>query len=142
MGVLSRLGWTADRATDGKTNTVYGSRTCTHTQEQDTPWIRVDLGKPYAVSTIKLHNYDCCNDRSSSRNMTYSCGLTDLLTEDVAFDCLTSCCLTHAPIIKNHSTHLRFLICRSNVYEVRVSNDNYFWTAKSDIFSQCGGQHK
>ena len=56
-----------DRATDGKSNTGCHHKSCTHTKSEQSPWWRVDLGKPYPVSGVQITNRgDCCFDRLSN----------------------------------------------------------------------------
>jgi hypothetical protein len=51
---------------DGKlgSKTGWASKECFHTQLEDKPWVKIDLGKTMEVSKIVIHNrYDCCQER-------------------------------------------------------------------------------
>ena len=54
----------ATRAIDGNTATTYGQGSCTHTNNDDPPWWRVDLQADVAVKTVTVWNRgDCCGNR-------------------------------------------------------------------------------
>lgn len=46
----------ASRAVDGNTNREYRSRSCTHTDEETRPWLRIDLQQRIAVAHVKIVN--------------------------------------------------------------------------------------
>ncbi|XP_054457954.1 uncharacterized protein LOC129093858 [Anoplopoma fimbria] len=55
----------ASKAIDGRRNSFYSNGFCSHTAEDETnPWWRVDLGRTYVVTSIKVTNRgDCCAER-------------------------------------------------------------------------------
>uniref|UniRef100_A0A671QTR1 Fucolectin tachylectin-4 pentraxin-1 domain-containing protein n=1 Tax=Sinocyclocheilus anshuiensis TaxID=1608454 RepID=A0A671QTR1_9TELE len=54
----------AEHAVDGNRDTDYRKGSCTHTQVQLNPWLRVDLGNAYSISKVALTNRgDCCKER-------------------------------------------------------------------------------
>ncbi|KAK2887366.1 hypothetical protein Q8A67_015594 [Cirrhinus molitorella] len=54
----------AQNAIDGKEESVYSLGSCSHTEEQNDPWWRVDLKKSYSVTRVIITNReDCCSDR-------------------------------------------------------------------------------
>uniref|UniRef100_UPI00398EB92A uncharacterized protein isoform X2 n=1 Tax=Pristiophorus japonicus TaxID=55135 RepID=UPI00398EB92A len=56
----------AARAIDGKADTQWGGKSCTHTPIQNDPWWRVDLKDKYHVSAVIITNRaDCCSERLS-----------------------------------------------------------------------------
>lgn len=59
------FGGEASRAVDGNTNGEYGNNSCTHTNDEKDPWLEIDLGAVYDVSSIKIWNRtdDCCWNR-------------------------------------------------------------------------------
>ncbi|XP_033097895.1 deleted in malignant brain tumors 1 protein-like [Anneissia japonica] len=62
----SSLGWQGlpARAVDGDYRARYSERTCTHTQNDNPSWWRVDLGQSLTVRYVRLKNRgDCCSDR-------------------------------------------------------------------------------
>ena len=60
-------GGNSNRAVDGKIITNYHSGSCTHTQTENSPWWRVDLGRVELVSEVYVVNRgDCCGARLSS----------------------------------------------------------------------------
>ena len=61
-------GGNSNRAVDGKIITDYfGGGSCTHTQREDSPWWRVDLGQVEPVSEVYIVNRgDCCGTSLSS----------------------------------------------------------------------------
>lgn len=46
----------ADNAIDGNRNSDYNSGSCTHTEEENNPWWRVDLLYSYTVTSIVISN--------------------------------------------------------------------------------------
>lgn len=62
----SSTGWGgyAGRAVDGRTNTHYGHRSCTHTHHQHRAWWRVDLQQYCGIQKVTVYNRgDCCGYR-------------------------------------------------------------------------------
>jgi hypothetical protein len=62
----SSTGWGgyASRAVDGRTNTHYGHRSCTHTHHQHRAWWRVDLQRYCGIQRVTVWNRgDCCGYR-------------------------------------------------------------------------------
>lgn len=59
------LGGVASRAVDGNTNGNYSNNSCTHTQDENDPWLEIDLGGYYDVSQIVIWNRtdECCWNR-------------------------------------------------------------------------------
>lgn len=56
-------GSSTERAVDGNMDMDWSGMSCTETDGQD-PWWRVDLGRDYYVSSVKIYNrVDCCGDR-------------------------------------------------------------------------------
>ena len=51
-------GGSASKAVDGNKNRQYFSGSCTHTDEETTPWWRVDLEQRIAVTHVKIANRD------------------------------------------------------------------------------------
>ncbi|MCG8330072.1 MAG: discoidin domain-containing protein [Chitinophagales bacterium] len=55
------------KAVDGNTNGYWSNGSITHTRGgsgENNPWWKVDLGKAYAISQIKIYNrLDCCSNR-------------------------------------------------------------------------------
>ena len=52
------------RAVDGSKNPLWVGASCTHTNKQDRPWWRVDLGSKHKVFSVSLTNRkDCCSNR-------------------------------------------------------------------------------
>lgn len=49
-------GGVASRAVDGKSTKYYSSGTCTRTDQETSPWWRVDLGQRVAVTRVKIVN--------------------------------------------------------------------------------------
>ena len=95
----------SSRAVDGDTNTDYlAGSSCTHTNGENNPWWRVDLGRTRSVTSVKIWNRaDCCSDRlqgfevwigddasSYSANLRCSQGGTAPLTSphEVRVDCI------------------------------------------------------
>lgn len=61
-------GGVSERAVDGIDDGDYGNNYCTHTDVagETNPWWRVDLGRGYVVSDVRIANRaDCCGDRLS-----------------------------------------------------------------------------
>ena len=57
-------GGVSSRAVDGNSNTRYGGRSCTHTNLDNRPWWRVDLGASRTIKSVALTNRgDCCQGR-------------------------------------------------------------------------------
>ncbi|XP_035689590.1 von Willebrand factor D and EGF domain-containing protein-like [Branchiostoma floridae] len=61
----------ARRAVDGNTNTYWGSDSCTHTENEDTPIWWVDLGQPYSIDRVVIFNRqdECCWGRINPFNI-------------------------------------------------------------------------
>ncbi|XP_071945661.1 scavenger receptor cysteine-rich domain-containing protein DMBT1-like [Antedon mediterranea] len=62
----SSLGWQglSMRAVDGDYGARYNQRTCTHTQNDNPSWWRVDLGQSLTVRYVRIRNRaDCCSNR-------------------------------------------------------------------------------
>jgi hypothetical protein len=60
-------GGTADRAVDGHTNTDFKDNSCTHTEYENKPWWKVDLGKVHRIDSVQIWNRgDCCGSRLSN----------------------------------------------------------------------------
>ncbi|XP_078584975.1 uncharacterized protein LOC144867080 [Branchiostoma floridae x Branchiostoma japonicum] len=58
------------RAVDGNADANYGGGSCTHTNTEDYPSWRVDLGKTYAIDRVVIYNRrDCCSDRLNNFNI-------------------------------------------------------------------------
>lgn len=54
----------AKKAIDGNTEQDFNKGSVSHTNEEEDPWLVVDLGEVKDISTIKLFNRgDCCGDR-------------------------------------------------------------------------------
>ncbi len=54
----------AEHAVDGNRDTNWGQRSCTHTQAEFNPWLRIDLGNVYSIRKVALTNRgDCCKER-------------------------------------------------------------------------------
>ncbi|XP_043101435.1 uncharacterized protein LOC122349455 [Puntigrus tetrazona] len=54
----------AQHAVDGKRDSNWAQRSCTHTQVEFNPWLRIDLGNVYGISRVALTNRgDCCKER-------------------------------------------------------------------------------
>ncbi|KAK7888849.1 hypothetical protein WMY93_024409 [Mugilogobius chulae] len=54
----------ASNAIDGNRDSVYSHSSCTQTSRQTSPWWRVDLLKPYILTSITITNRgDCCQER-------------------------------------------------------------------------------
>uniref|UniRef100_G3PGN9 F5/8 type C domain-containing protein n=2 Tax=Gasterosteus aculeatus aculeatus TaxID=481459 RepID=G3PGN9_GASAC len=54
----------AYNAIDGNRNSFWLAGSCTHTNEETGPWWRVDLLRPYTVTSIAITNRaDCCEER-------------------------------------------------------------------------------
>ncbi|KAK7878045.1 hypothetical protein WMY93_031295 [Mugilogobius chulae] len=57
----------ASNAIDGKRDSVYGHKSCTHTLETTDPWWRVDLRESCMITSITITNRrDCCAQRLDS----------------------------------------------------------------------------
>ncbi|XP_068136061.1 uncharacterized protein [Hyperolius riggenbachi] len=55
---------TANKAIDGNLDTNYHSGSCSHTNDDVSPWWRVDLLQPHKISTVVITNRaDCCRER-------------------------------------------------------------------------------
>ena len=51
-----------NRAFDGKLNDDYFAGSCTHTTNEKSPWLVVDLLGPYEITHVKIKNRrDCCS---------------------------------------------------------------------------------
>ena len=54
----------AERAFDGNTDGNWSSNSVAHTQNEEEPWIQVDIGFIDMITHITLYNRtDCCGDR-------------------------------------------------------------------------------
>ena len=53
----------ASRAADGNKNRNYNKKSCTHTDEETTPWWRVDLQQRITVTQVKIVNRDQLGER-------------------------------------------------------------------------------
>jgi len=54
------------RAVDGRTDAVFSAGSCTHTEVEENPWWRVDLGDTMNIQHIEVYNRgDCCGARLS-----------------------------------------------------------------------------
>ena len=61
------FGGASSRAVDGNRNSHWNGRSCTHTNKQNWPWWRVDLGSAQLVAKVRLTNRgDCCWNRLRS----------------------------------------------------------------------------
>ncbi|XP_035694513.1 uncharacterized protein LOC118428529, partial [Branchiostoma floridae] len=59
-------GGNPDRAVDGNTNSFWPGNSCTHTDMENNPWWRVDLGASQCVDRVVVTNrLDCCSERLS-----------------------------------------------------------------------------
>lgn len=51
-----------NRAVDGNSDGRWTSGSCTHTRNQENPWLVIDLQDSYEVTHIKIKNRkDCCS---------------------------------------------------------------------------------
>ena len=50
------LGFTADKAVDGNTSDAATSGACAHTNHSPYSWWKVDLGRTYLLTGIKIYN--------------------------------------------------------------------------------------
>ena len=58
------FGGVPQRAVDGNKNANWNGRSCTHTNKQNRPWWRVDLGSIQKVMKVRVTNRnDCCWNR-------------------------------------------------------------------------------
>ena len=58
------FGGVSSRATDGNKNSNYYGLSCTHTNRDQNPWWRVDLGGRHIIGNVKITNRgDCCSSR-------------------------------------------------------------------------------
>ena len=55
-------GGTSSRAVDGETSNAYNMNSCTHSDLQNNPWWRVDLGSSRLVGEVVIVNRDCTGD--------------------------------------------------------------------------------
>ncbi|MEO1012570.1 MAG: discoidin domain-containing protein, partial [Bacteroidota bacterium] len=54
----------AEKAVDGITDGNRDNGSVTHTEIEDNPWWRVDLGQEYGITEVRIYNRtDCCSDR-------------------------------------------------------------------------------
>ena len=53
----------ASKAVDGQTYSFYSTGSCTHTDEETTPWWRVDLQQRVTVTHVKIVNRDSYGKR-------------------------------------------------------------------------------
>ena len=55
------FGGSSSRGVDGNRNSQWGGGSCTHTNKDNRPWWRVDLGGVQQVKKVQLTNRaDCC----------------------------------------------------------------------------------
>ncbi|XP_013408761.1 fucolectin-6-like [Lingula anatina] len=59
----NNVNWTAKYAIDGNTNANFGARGCSHTQNENNPWWKVDLNATYSIYSVTLVNRDGINGR-------------------------------------------------------------------------------
>lgn len=58
------FGGASSRGVDGNKNSQWGGGSCTHTNKNNRPWWRVDLGSVQQVKKVQLTNRgDCCSNR-------------------------------------------------------------------------------
>ena len=83
----------ASKAVDGNTDGSFPSASTTHTNQEQSPWWKVDLGKEYQITAITLWNrVDCCGERLNNfqiilsddgvtavKTISYSSGTNDIL---------------------------------------------------------------
>jgi len=54
----------SNKAVDGNSNPNFNGGSCTHTNDEEQPWWRVDLGNVELVNNVYIVNRgDCCGDR-------------------------------------------------------------------------------
>ncbi|XP_033101159.1 fucolectin-5-like [Anneissia japonica] len=65
----SSIGWDGvpGRAVDGNTDTNYGQKSCTHTQNEAENWWMVDLEKTSLIYGVKIYNREGCDLDSGSK---------------------------------------------------------------------------
>ncbi|XP_063735181.1 uncharacterized protein LOC134861701 [Eleginops maclovinus] len=57
-------GGVPERAIDGNSASIWGSRSCSLTLRETKPWWRLDLLKEYKINTVTITNRkDCCHER-------------------------------------------------------------------------------
>jgi len=56
QGQGTYLTYTADKAVDGNITGSVSSGTCAHTTNRFNSWWKVDLGRPYLLTGIKIYN--------------------------------------------------------------------------------------
>ena len=64
--------FTANKAVDGNIAAdLFKDRTCSHTEEEDNPWWKVDFGKMYSIAGVEITNRgDCCGERLKKFTIT------------------------------------------------------------------------
>ncbi|KAG7469118.1 hypothetical protein MATL_G00125460 [Megalops atlanticus] len=68
----------ASNAIDGNTEGTLALGSCTHTEEEDHPWWRVDLLKRYRITSVTITNRkDCCADRIEGAEIRIGDSLTN-----------------------------------------------------------------
>nr|XP_046256753.1 fucolectin-like isoform X2 [Scatophagus argus]XP_046256754.1 fucolectin-like isoform X2 [Scatophagus argus] len=67
-----------ERAIDGNRASNWQQGSCTHTQEDENPWWRLDLLKTYKINTVTITNRnDCCHDRINGAEIRIGNSLND-----------------------------------------------------------------
>uniref|UniRef100_A0A3Q1I9V3 F5/8 type C domain-containing protein n=1 Tax=Anabas testudineus TaxID=64144 RepID=A0A3Q1I9V3_ANATE len=67
-----------ERAIDGNRASNWAENSCTHTQNDKSPWWRVDLLKTYSINTVTITNRkDCCPERINGAEIRIGNSLTD-----------------------------------------------------------------
>ncbi|XP_026149692.1 uncharacterized protein LOC113122505 isoform X4 [Mastacembelus armatus] len=67
-----------ERAIDGNRASNWGEKSCTHTEEEQNPWWRLDLQKTYKVNTVTITNRkDCCPERLNGAEIRIGNSLND-----------------------------------------------------------------
>ena len=62
----------ANKAVDGNiAPDLYRGKTCSHTEDEDKPWWKVDFGKIYSIAGVEITNrVDCCAERLKNFTVT------------------------------------------------------------------------
>uniref|UniRef100_A0A7N6A312 F5/8 type C domain-containing protein n=1 Tax=Anabas testudineus TaxID=64144 RepID=A0A7N6A312_ANATE len=67
-----------ERAIDGNRASNWAENSCTHTQNDMSPWWRVDLLKTYSINTVTITNRkDCCPERINGAEIRIGNSLND-----------------------------------------------------------------
>ncbi|KAL3878239.1 hypothetical protein ACJMK2_030604 [Sinanodonta woodiana] len=135
----------ATRALDGNSDTRIQSYSCTHTENEMSPWWRVDLEVVYNIERIVLYGRsDCCTERLSGFSVSFA--------TNSSFNLVFSHPMTTPPLITevitlsdNHAQHVEISLKGISNYltlcEVFVfgdCQDNMCgWTC--DIYCYCEG---